>query len=58
MQIDTSKITISKTTLNGLVSCAIAVIVAVSSLPPGAKWSVVTLAGLRAVVGFMQKDGQ
>lgn len=56
MQIDTSKI--SKTTVNGIISCAIAVIVAVSSLPPGAKWSVVTLAGLRAALGWLQKDAQ
>lgn len=54
MTIDTSKI--SKTTINGLVSCAIGVVVAVSALPPGAKWTVVALSVLRAVSGYLQKD--
>lgn len=56
MQIDTSKI--SKTTISALISAAIAVVVALSSLPPGAKWTVCVLAALKALNGFLQKDAQ
>jgi hypothetical protein len=56
MTIDTSKI--SKTTINGVVSCAIGVVIALSSLPSGAKWTVVALSALRAISGYMQKDAQ
>lgn len=58
MQIDTSKISISKTTINGVVSCAVGVVIALSSLPHGAKWTVVALSALRAVSGYLQKDAQ
>ena len=45
-----------RSTLNGLISAAIAVIVAVCALPPGLRKIAYVLAGLRALVGFLQKD--
>ena len=54
MTIDTSKI--SKTTINGVISAAIAAIVAVTLLPPHLARYVYVLAGLRAVTGYLQKD--
>jgi hypothetical protein len=57
MSIDTSKLLANwRTTLNGLLSAAIAVIVAVFALPAGLKVPVYVLAGLRALVGFLQHD--
>jgi len=58
MQIDMSKIKISKTTLNGLVSCAIAVVVAIMALPPKAAAAVMVLAALRAISGYLQTDAK
>jgi len=54
MTIDTSKI--SKTTINGLLSCAIAVVLAIMALPPKASIPVCVLAVLRAITGFLQGD--
>ncbi len=54
MTIDTSKI--SKTTINGLLSCAIAVVLAIMALPPKASVPVCILAALRAITGVMQGD--
>ena len=45
-----------RTTANGLLSATIAVIVAVMVLPPGQRKVVYVLAGLRALVGFVQQD--
>jgi hypothetical protein len=56
MTIDTNKIKISKTTINGFVSAAIAVAVAVSVLPPHAARVVYVLAALRAISGYLQSD--
>lgn len=56
MQIDTSKI--SKTTISGLVSAGIAVVVAISVLPPHVAWFVYALAALKALNGLLQKDAQ
>jgi hypothetical protein len=54
MTIDTSKI--SKTTINGFISAAIAALVAVAALPPHLAIAVYVLAGLRAVNGILQGD--
>jgi hypothetical protein len=54
MTIDTSKI--SKTTINGFVSAAIAVLVAVAALPKHLAIPVYILAGLRALNGILQSD--
>jgi hypothetical protein len=56
MTIDTTKI--SKTTINGCVSAAIAVAVAVSVLPPHAARIVYVLAALRALSGYLQTDSK
>lgn len=56
MVIDTSKI--SKTTVNGIVSAAIAVAVAISVLPPHEAVIVYVLAGLRALSGYLQVDAK
>lgn len=56
MQIDTSKI--SKTTVNGLVSAAISVVIAIAALPPHLAIPVYILAGLRAYVGISQNDSK
>ena len=45
-----------RTTANGLLSALIAVIVAIAALPAGARPYVYALAGLRALVGFIQSD--
>jgi hypothetical protein len=59
MVIDTEKLTKNwKTTAQGLLGAAIAVILAVMVLPPGVKPLVIVLAALRALVGFLQKDAQ
>lgn len=47
---------ISKTTINGILSCAIAVIVAVAALPPKLAIPVYILAALRAAAGYLQQD--
>ena len=57
MTLDTDKLLANwKTTAQGLLGAAVAVIVAVVALPPGARVVVYVLAGLRALVGFLQKD--
>jgi hypothetical protein len=56
MTIDTSKI--SKTTISGFLSAAIAVAVAISVLPPHLATVVYVLAALKALNGFLQKDAQ
>jgi len=57
MVIDTANITKDwKTTLNGLLSAATMVVIAEMAVPAGAKPLVYVLAGLRALVGFVQKD--
>jgi hypothetical protein len=58
MVIDTSKIVVSKTTLSGSVSAAIAVVIALETLPPHAAVIVYVLAALKALNGFLQKDAQ
>jgi len=45
-----------KTSTVGVLSFAIALIIAYTALPKGATASVVALALLRAAVGFLQKD--
>lgn len=57
MQIDTDKLAANwKTTAQALLSLAIALVVAYTTLPAGAKWSVVAVALLKASIGFIQKD--
>jgi hypothetical protein len=57
MVIDTDTITKNwRTTATGLLNAAIAVVVAVSVLPPQAAKTVYALAVLHALVGFLQKD--
>jgi hypothetical protein len=59
MQIDTSKLTADwKSTVVGLLGCGIGVVVAVMALPPKASALVITLAVMRAVMGFLQKDAK
>ena len=56
-QFDTAPILGSpKSTINGLLSAAIAVIVAVLAIPPGARKVVYVLATLRALNGLFQQD--
>lgn len=45
-----------KTTANGILSAAIAVIVALAALPPHLRWYVYVLSGLRVLVALKQKD--
>lgn len=47
---------ISKTTLSGLLSAVIAVILAISALPPKASAVVVILAICKGVNGYLQTD--
>lgn len=57
MVIDIAKLTKNwKTSAIGLLSLAIALIVAYEALPKGATESVIALALLRTAVGLLQKD--
>jgi hypothetical protein len=56
VQIDTSKI--SKTTVQGFLGLAIVVIIAVSTLPPKASAAAISVAVLKAVVGWLQHDAR
>jgi hypothetical protein len=59
MVIDTAKLTKNwKTSAIGVMSLAIAMIVAYSALPKGATAAVIALALLRTAVGFLQKDAK
>ncbi len=57
MTIDTSKLFLNwKTTAQGLLTLALSLVIAYSSLPAGAKWSVIAVALLKTCISFMQKD--
>ncbi|RZU39336.1 hypothetical protein [Edaphobacter modestus] len=57
MTIDTSKITANwKTTTQGLLSLAIALVTAYLAIPVGAKTAVIVVALLKAALAFVQKD--
>jgi len=59
MTIDISKLTTNwKTTANGICGLGIAVILAVTVLPPTAGKATVAVAALRAVVAFLQVDAK
>jgi hypothetical protein len=47
-----------KTTSQGILSLAIALVIAYTSLPAGAKAGVVAVALLKTAVSFLQKDAQ
>lgn len=47
-----------KTTSQGLLSLGIALLIAYTSLPTGAKGGVIAIALLKAAVSFLQKDVQ
>lgn len=59
MEIDTDKIIANwKTTAQGILSLAVALVIAYSSLPAGAKWTTISLALLKATLSFLQKDAK